>query len=634
MKVKKNGIDQFGFVDLKGGRKPLRLIGLCFLISVFVAILYINSLGNQFTNWDDGMIYQNPSIRNLDWDGIRKIFTLQEGNTYQPIRMLSYAIDYRIWNFNPVGYHITNILFYILTCIMVFLTLRLLSAGLRKEASPNSHGRVAFLGSLLFAAHPVHVEAVTWLAARKEVLQGFFFFLGFYLYLKASTETERKTSYLYLSMVFLSILFAILSKPAAIVFPVVIAVYEIAKRKDGIMSFFKSHWVFLASLLILSAIFTFILMKVMFEAGGIKHYKGDSFATNVLVCIYVFLQNIGLLLFTINYSAAYSFLVNMPFFCVKNVILFLIIFSLFAFSVLSLRRTKIFFFSYFFFFITILPYLNIIPISTLKADRYVFIASFSYMFVLGIAFDYIYAYQHKKFSEGFFKLLSVVIFASLLAGYSFMTIRQNTIWRNSYTLWADAVEKHPESSTANALMGVVYMDLGMDQDAIKHLEKAVRLLPYDYLSRNNLGIVYGRSDEPEKALKEFSRAMQLKPDGDTIKINLSVFYQRQKEYKKAEEVLQYLLLKSPQDANLHFRLGLIYRDVGRNEEAVSEFLKSVELAPHIINGYEELGNTYASKFKDLEKARHYYTKGIEAAPKAKTRIEGLRWMIQDLEHHR
>jgi tetratricopeptide (TPR) repeat protein len=128
--------------------------------------------------------------------------------------------------------------------------------------------------------------------------------------------------------------------------------------------------------------------------------------------------------------------------------------------------------------------------------------------------------------------------------------------------------------------------------------------------------------------------MQLKPDGDTIKINLSVFYQRQKEYKKAEEVLQYLLLKSPQDANLHFRLGLIYRDVGRNEEAVSEFLKSVELAPHIINGYEELGNTYASKFKDLEKARHYYTKGIEAAPKAKTRIEGLRWMIQDLEHHR
>ena len=633
MELRRNGIRQFGAVELEGGRKPIKLIGLCFLISVFVAILYFNSLGNQFTNWDDGMIYQNPQVRHLDWTGIKKIFTLEQGNTYQPIRMLSYAVDYYFWKLNPVGYHITNILFYILTCITIFFTIYLLSAKLRKEASPNSHGRVAIFGALLFAAHPVHVEAVTWLAARKEVLQGFFFFLAFYFYLKGrEEETSKKT--VYLSIVLACFLLAVLSKSSAVVFPGVIILYELTRGKERLVSFIKEYRVFIVAALVVTGIFTFIMMKVMFEAGGIKHYKGDSFASNLLICVYVFLQNIKLLLFTINYSAAYSFLVNMPFFCLKNVILFLITFSLFAFSVLSLRRTKIFFFSFFFFFITILPYLNIIPISTLKADRYVFIASFSYMFVLGIAFDYIYAYQHKKFSEGFFKLLSVVIFASLLAGYSFMTIRQNTLWENSYTLWADAVEKHPESSTANALMGVVYMELGMDQDAIKHLEKAVRLVPYDYLSRNNLGIVYGRSDEPEKALKEFSTAMQLKPDDDTIKINLSVFYQRQKEYKKAEEVMQYLLLKSPQNANLHFRLGLIYRDAGRNEEAVSEFLKSVELAPHIINGYEELGNIYASKFKDLEKARYYYGKGIEAVPKAKARIEDLRWMIQDLECHR
>ena len=607
--------------------------GLCVLV-LLSGGLYLNTLGNIFTNWDDGLIYGNTQIRSLTWENIRKIFTLEKGATYQPIRVLSYAIDYHFWKLDPLGYHITNIFFYILTCIMVYFALLHLSINLRERASPESHGRVALFGSLLFATHPVHVEAVTWLAARKEVLQGFFFFLGFYLYLKANKETERKSSYLYLSMVFLSILFAILSKPAAIVFPGVIAVYEIAKRKDGIMSFLKSHWVFLASLLILSGIFTFILMNVMLEAGGIKQYKGDSFASNLLICVYVFLQNIRLLLFTINYSAAYSFLVNMPFFCLTNVILFLITFSLFAISVLSLPRTKILFFSFFFFFITLLPYLNIIPISTLKADRYVFIASFSYVFMLGIAFDRFYVYQHKKFSEGFFKLLSVVIFASLLTGYSFMTIRQNTLWENSYTLWADAVEKHPESSTANALMGVVYMELGMDREAVKYLEKAVKIFPYDYLSRNNLGIIYGRQGEPEKALREFMTAIQLKPDDDTIKINLSVFYQRQKEYKKAEEVLQYLLLKSPQNANLHFRLGLIYRDAGRYEEAVSEFLKSVELAPHIINGYEELGNTYASKFKDLEKARHYYTKGIEAVPKAKNRIGDLRWMIQDLEHHR
>jgi protein O-mannosyl-transferase len=631
MGLSTNRVEQFGAVELEGNSKSLKLIWLCIFISVFVAILYINSLGNQFTNWDDGMIYQNPQVRHLDWTGIKKIFTLEQGNTYQPIRMLSYAIDYKIWGLNPLGYHITNILFYILTCIMVFFTLRLLSAELRKEASPDSYERVAIFGTLLFAAHPVHVEAVTWLAARKEVLQGFFFFLGFYLYLKANKETGRGAFYFYLSLVVLSILLATLSKPSAVIFPGVIAVYEISKRRKEVIPFFKRHWAFLIALLILSAIFTFILLKVMLEAGGIKQYKGASFASNFLICVYVFLQNIKLLLFTINYSAAYSFLVSLPVVCLKNVILFFITLSLFAISILSLRRTKIIFFSFFFFLISVSPYLNIIPISTLKADRYVFIASFSYIFLLGVVFDYLYDIQHKRFSHGFFKLLSLTLFLFLLVGYSFMTIRQNTLWENSYTLWADAVEKNPESNTANALMGVVYMDLRMDRDAIKHLERAVQLLPYDYQSRNNLGIVYGRSDEPEKALKEFSTAMQLMPDDDTIKINLSVFYQRHKEYKKAEEVLRYLLSKSPQNANLHYRLGLIYRDADRYQEAVSEFLRSLELAPHIINNYEELGNIYATRIGDLEKAKYYYSEGIEAAPNANARTEDLRWMIQDLE---
>lgn len=331
---------------------------LCVLI-LLSGGLYLNTVGNMFTNWDDGLIYGNIQIRSLTWENIRKIFTLEQGATYQPIRVLSYAIDYHFWKLDPLGYHITNIFFYILTCIMVYFTLLHLSINLRERASAESHGRVAIFGALLFAAHPVHVEAVTWLAARKEVLQGFFFFLGFYLYLKASRETSRRGFCFYLSLVVVSILLATLSKPSAVIFPGVIAVYEIAKRKGEVIRFFIHHWIFFACLLVISAIFIFILMKVMFEAGGIKHYKGDSFASNLLICVYVFLQNIKLLIFTINYSAAYSFLVNMPFFCLKNVILFLIMFSLFAFSVLSLRRTRIFFFLLFFllhYYFTLLEY--------------------------------------------------------------------------------------------------------------------------------------------------------------------------------------------------------------------------------------------------------------------------------------
>jgi hypothetical protein len=60
----------------------------------------------------------------------------------------------------------------------------------------------------------------------------------------------------------------------------------------------------------------------------------------------------------------------------------------------------------------------------------------------------------------------------------------------------------------------------------------------------------------------------------------------------------------------------------------------MELAPNIITIYEELGNIYASRLKDFEKAKYYYGRGIEAAPHAKPKVEDLRWMVQDLEAHR
>jgi len=610
-----------------------RVILILLILVTLAGALYLNTLGNQFTNWDDAMIYANPQIRSLSLENIRRIFTYVKGSTYQPVRVLSYAVDYHFWKLNPVGYHITNILFYILTCIMVFFTLRHLSTSLRNKVSPDSHDRVAFFGSLLFAAHPVHVEAVAWLAARKEVLQGFFFFLAFFLYLKGRGKIGRDKMF-YFGLVLFSFLLAVLSKPSAIVFPGVILVYEIAQRKNRWIEFIRNHWLFFALSILISIIFASILIKVMLDAGGVKPYRGGTFFNNFLISFYAFFYNLKLLLITINYSAAYTISVSNPILGPRTFIFIGTTILLIGLAFWSLKYTKTIFFSFFFFLITLLPYLNIIPISTILADRYVFIASFSNCFLIGIVFNRFYTFTSKKFSMSFFRLLAITLFLFLLISYSFMTIWQNRIWKNSYTLWADALEKYPDSNTANAIMGVVYMEFGMDEKAAEYLERAVEILPYDYQSRNNLGIVYGRLEQPDKALKELMTAIRLKPEDDTIKINLSAFYQRKKEYKKAEEVLSFLLSKNPQNAQLHFRLGMVYKDAGQYERAVSELMRSMELAPHIINPYEELGNIYANKLKDLEKAKYYYAKGIEAAPEAKSKVEDLRWMIQDLECHR
>jgi len=608
--------------------KCLQTIAPCFMFLV-VGFLYLNSLGNLFTNWDDRMIYANPQIRSLQWEHILEMFTPKVAATYQPIRVLSYAIDYYFWELNPLGYHLTNIMFYVLTCGVVFVALRLLSKHLGAAMSEGSHTRVAIFGSLLFATHPVHVEAVTWLAARKEVLQGFFFFLGFYLYLKGR-EGESRKRVVYFTVVLFCIVLAVLSKPSAIVFPAVVLIYEVARARNKWMDFVKRHWLFFVISIMISAIFTAILIKVMIDAGGIKAFRGGNFGGNLLVSFHAFIYNIKLLVLTVNYSAAYTIPISNPILSLRSFVFVGATLAGVGLSIWSLKRTKIVFFSFFFFVVTMLPYLNIIPISTLLADRYVFIASFSWAFILGILFDRLYGYRRKEFSEGFFKLLSTAVFILLLAGYSFMTIQQNRVWENSYTLWADAVEKYPDSNTANALMGVVYMDFGMDKEAVKYLERAVEILSYDYQSRNNLGIVYGRLGEPERALKELNTAIWLKPDNDKAKINLAVLYQREQQYEKAAEVLRWLLAKQNGNANLHFRLGMVYKEMGEYDKAVSELTTSMELSPNIINPYTELGNLYLNKLKNPEKAKGYYTRGIESVPKATSRVEELRWQVQDL----
>jgi protein O-mannosyl-transferase len=597
---------------------------------VLVGVLYFNSLGNQFTNWDDAMIYGNAQVRSLSWVNLARIFTPLRGETYQPVRMLSYAIDYYFWRLNPLGYHLTSLLFYILTCYCVYFCIRKLSANLQDDLSSDSHQRVALFGSLLFAAHPVHVEAVTWLAARKEVLQGCFLFLAFFLYLKVR-EGGARTKKTYLVLVLLSFLFAVLSKPSAIVFPGLILVYELARGRDGWINVIKGHKLFLLVSLGISALFTAILIKVMLDAGGVKPYRGGSFFNNLLLSFHTFIYNLKLLFFTVNYSAAYTIPFSNPIFNLRTFLFIGVVFCLLGFSLWSLKKTKIVFFSFFFFLVTVLPYLNIVPISTLLADRYVFIASFSYAFFLGALFERLFTYRYRHVSEGFFKVLTISLFLLLLLGYSSMTLRQNTVWENSYTLWSDAVEKYPDSNTANALMGVVYLELGMDDKAAGYLEKAVQILPQDYQSRNNLGIIYGRLNRFEKGIQEFMTAIWLRPDDDTTKINLSVLYERQKEYRKAEEILTYLIERNPENANLYFRKGLLYKKEGRFNDAMSEFNRSIELAPHMINPYEELGNIYLCQFRDREKAKYYYGKGVEIARKGSLKEDELRSLIQDVE---
>ena len=139
-----NGYRSGKFRAIKEKNKMSTYIAIA--ITSLSIIIYFNSLDNEFVNWDDDkLIVQNQSIRSLSFQNIRSIFTPGVLEAYQPVRTLSYAIDYHFWELKPIGYHLTNIMCNACNTFLVYLLAYTLTKNLL----------LAALASILFAVHQI-----------------------------------------------------------------------------------------------------------------------------------------------------------------------------------------------------------------------------------------------------------------------------------------------------------------------------------------------------------------------------------------------------------------------------------------------------------------------------------------------
>src|SRR5690348_12016076 len=148
-----------------GPRKYPDWFWLCCIL-VLTFIVFIPALNNALTNWDDPhYLNDNPLIRKLSAENIKRIFTEVFFGNYQPLHIFSYAIEYHFYKLNPAGYHTTSVVMHLIVTALVYRFIFLLS----------NNSLIALLSALLFGIHPLHVESVAWAAERKDLLYGMFF---------------------------------------------------------------------------------------------------------------------------------------------------------------------------------------------------------------------------------------------------------------------------------------------------------------------------------------------------------------------------------------------------------------------------------------------------------------------------
>ena len=182
-------------------------------------------------------IVKNPAIQHLSLPGITKLFTTTFVSTYVPVTMVSFAAEYHFSGINPFPYHVTNLVLHIFNCILVFFFIYAVSGNIA----------VAFITALFFGVHPLRVESVAWVSERKDVLYGFFFLAALLTYIRSRESGKRAWYWTALTFFILSLL----SKPAAVSFPLVLLCYEYLKKGKpdrtafaGTMPFFACAAVF------------------------------------------------------------------------------------------------------------------------------------------------------------------------------------------------------------------------------------------------------------------------------------------------------------------------------------------------------------------------------------------------------
>lgn len=645
-----------------------RILIYYIILAVISFAVYANSLTNDFVFDDESVVQGDQTITSLS--NIPKYFTGEQGfhkvigRYYRPVVSASYAIDYAIWGLKPFGFHLTNVLIHVINVLLLFRLLMLMF-----EKSQSKYKIYAVLtGAVIFALHPVHTEAVAWVSGRTDSLSCTFFFASFIYYFKYSKDTKN----LYLALMLIFYLLALLAKEMAITLPVMIILYDIIVNKLSIREALKQKLKVYSALIILSVLYfvlRWVVLKDTPQRETYFYFYGRDFAS----VFFTMLQTIPVYfkLAVTPYGMVYHYSGYLPFitslfeFGALFSVLFILVLCFAAYYLRS--RIPVITYSILFFFITLIPVLNIVPTMNFMADRFLYIPS---VFLSLIAIAVILKYYSAKNANIILVTSGVVVLA-----YGYMTVSRNADWKNNDILFLSAEGKPGTVLYVN--IGNIYGNKGQYDIAEQYYRKALDLKIESVLANNNLGKIfmlkenfdsayyymykaylldtlspepmhtlaqlYTRSDKLPEAIEWLEKIQSITPNymnsgqmleelkvkqqmmqsnnisqGDMNKAAMleksSYKNYRDKNYDKAIEELKELIRLNPAGAAGYYNnIGMCYFDREKYLEASENFKLSIKNNPKFSTGYNNLGSCY-EKLGDKQKAIENYKKALEADP--------------------
>lgn len=577
-----------------------------FVIGGLALVAYLNTLGHGFVLADQIFIVKSDFIQ--DWRNLFRLFsndylrhTWENLDVNRPVMVLSLILDFSIWELNPFGYHLTNLLLHLSCTITLLYTLVLIFDG----------GKIPIIAASIFAVHPIHIQAVNAINAREDLLVTLFYLLSLFFFIKNS-HVNRGASRLFLSCFFY--LLALLSKEMALTLPIICILYLRLKK-------YKIHWLVFAGYFIVTSVYLLFYLYIK-QFSDIEATAEWGLPERIYGAFIIYGRYLWLHLFPIELTAYYDERSFVGFSLRKG---FLITISLLLIA-WSMRRLmdgvdiKSFFAA--FFFISLLPVMNIIPIMQPIAERFLYLPSFGLVTFVAI---YVNSLLEKKERNAF-----IIIFI-FLGFFLVLTIKGNMVWKNEYSIFSDTIKKSPKSemgryrmgqfyaqkrkfveaheeyqlalkyslnrpffkSSVHNSLGLLFMTEGQHEKAYEEFQAALKLFDR-YEVHKNLGLLYMKIFEYDKALKEFQDAINLGPiwDKDYIHYNLALIYVKKKQHDMAYSEFQKAININPKNAKVYFGLGELLLEDSNIDAAIAMMRKGLAFSPNDGWARSFLGDLY------------------------------------------
>jgi tetratricopeptide (TPR) repeat protein len=605
----------------KGGR-------VRWLFPLLVLVVGIAAFAQTYRagfTWDDEwLILTNPRIADPTY-----IKYMRFGRKlWRPVRRITFMLDYRLYGpKHPEGFHVSNMLMEGAVCLaLYFFLLRL--TGKR---------RLSLVTTLLFALHPIHVEAIANISHRKEPLSLLFYLLGFIAYLKAQSEDPpaglvarlaRRLGLLgdeaavtairieYMVYAFLAYLIGMLSKEVgAVMLPVLIVVWELLRSRGALRNLkrlapYLGPFVVVLAIFVLKSYLGTLLERFSAEQiSWITEARTESYFDVVLIALKAYATGVGLMVWPWPLYLDHAFTLPESLFTL-HVLAGLVLVALTVWSVVyTWRRAPLVAFAVCWYALNYLPVSNVVPLTQwLIAERFLYVPSVGFLLLVALGLEQLFEGELPFLGPKASHRAATGIAVALMAVYGVVTVRQNEVWLNSKSLWEHTLKYNDRSYRGLYGYGLeVSKEEGGAEEAERYYRESMEVHPSYPEPYYALGLLLLNEKRYDEAIKYAERYAELdKHDPEPyIVIGNALFFQR--DYKGAADAYRKAVERKPEHANALYNLANSLVAAGEPEEALDVINRAIELRdyrPELlnikVNALERLGR-YQEALENVER---------------------------------